>query len=129
MPDINTIQPYLLSPNIGIIVDIVALVVIVLTPLSIVIARFVAKHTYDMFRKQSKVRAEQTAIIEETVKGAKLVKAFSREESQLEKFDKRGANDYIISEIEKTFFKFKDYSTLSLKNKEDMRLDFNCSIK
>ncbi len=65
----------------------VALVVIVLTPLSIVIARFVAKHTYDMFRKQSKVRAEQTAIIEETVKGAKLVKAFSREESQLEKFD------------------------------------------
>ena len=40
-----------------------------------------------MFKKQSEVRAEQTAIIEETVKGAKLVKAFSREGSQLEKFD------------------------------------------
>ncbi len=65
----------------------VALVVIVLTPLSIFIARFIAKHTYDMFKKQSEVRAEQTAIIEETVKGAKLVKAFSREGSQLEKFD------------------------------------------
>lgn len=65
----------------------VALVVIILTPLSIFIARFIAKHTYDMFKKQSEVRAEQTAIIEETVKGAKLVKAFSREDSQLEKFD------------------------------------------
>ncbi|MBR2213584.1 MAG: ABC transporter ATP-binding protein [Eubacterium sp.] len=65
----------------------VALVVIILTPLSIFIARFIAKHTYDMFKKQSEVRAEQTAIIEETVKGAKLVKAFSREGSQLEKFD------------------------------------------
>ncbi len=85
----------------------VALVVIVLTPLSIVIARFVAKHTYDMFRKQSKVRAEQTAIIEETVKGAKLVKAFSREESQLEKFDETNER------IEKCYTKATFYSSLT----------------
>lgn len=85
----------------------VALVVIVLTPLSIVIARFVAKHTYDMFRKQSKVRAEQTAIIEETVKGAKLVKAFSREESQLEKFDETNER------LEKCYTKATFYSSLT----------------
>ena len=85
----------------------VALVVIVLTPLSIVIARFVAKHTYDMFRKQSKVRAEQTAIIEETVKGAKLVKAFSREESQLEKFDE------INERLEDCYTKATFYSSLT----------------
>ena len=85
----------------------VALVVIILTPLSILIARFVAKHTYDMFRKQSKVRAEQTAIIEETVKGAKLVKAFSREESQLEKFDETNER------LEKCYTKATFYSSLT----------------
>ena len=85
----------------------VALVVIILTPLSIVIARFVAKHTYDMFRKQSKVRAEQTAIIEETVKGAKLVKAFSREDSQLEKFDETNER------LEKCYTKATFYSSLT----------------
>ena len=85
----------------------VALVVIILTPLSILIARFVAKHTYDMFRKQSKVRAEQTAIIEETVKGAKLVKAFSREDSQLEKFDETNER------LEKCYTKATFYSSLT----------------
>ncbi len=85
----------------------VALVVIVLTPLSILIARFIAKHTYEMFRNQSKVRAEQTAVIEETVKGAKLVKAFSREESQLEKFDE------INERLEDCYTKATFYSSLT----------------
>ncbi len=85
----------------------VALVVIVLTPLSIFIARFIAKHTYDMFKKQSEVRAEQTAIIEETVKGAKLVKAFSREDSQLEKFDETNER------LEKCYIKAIFYSSLT----------------
>ena len=85
----------------------VALVVIILTPLSILIARFVAKHTYDMFRKQSKVRAEQTAVIEETVKGAKLIKAFSREDSQLEKFDETNER------LEKCYTKATFYSSLT----------------
>ncbi len=85
----------------------VALVVIVLTPLSIFIARFIAKHTYDMFKKQSEVRAEQTAIIEETVKGAKLVKAFSREESQLDKFDETNER------LEKCYTKATFFSSLT----------------
>lgn len=85
----------------------VALVVIVLTPLSIFIARFIAKHTYEMFKKQSEVRAEQTAIIEETVKGAKLVKAFSREDSQLEKFDVTNER------LEKCYTKATFYSSLT----------------
>ena len=86
---------------------VVALVVIVLTPLSIFIAKFIAKHTYEMFKKQSEVRAEQTAIIEETVKGAKLVKAFSREESQLEKFDETNER------LEKCYTKATFYSSLT----------------
>ena len=85
----------------------VALVVIVLTPLSILIARFVAKHTYDMFKKQSEVRAKQTGVIEESVKGAKLVKAFTREKSQLEKFDE------INKELEKCYTKATFYSSLT----------------
>ncbi|MCR5430336.1 MAG: ABC transporter ATP-binding protein/permease [Eubacterium sp.] len=85
----------------------VALVVIVLTPLSIFIAKFIAKHTYEMFKKQSEVRAEQTAIVEETVKGAKLVKAFSREDSQLEKFDETNER------LEKCYTKATFYSSLT----------------
>lgn len=85
----------------------VALVVIVLTPLSILIARFVAKHTYDMFKKQSEVRAKQTIVIEESVKGAKLVKAFTREKSQLSKFDE------INEELEKCYTKATFYSSLT----------------
>lgn len=65
----------------------IALVVVVLTPLSLFVARFIAKRTHSMFRLQAKTRGEQTACVEETVGGKKLVTAFSREEKALEKFD------------------------------------------
>ena len=65
----------------------IALVVVVLTPISLFVARFIAKRTFSMFTKQSETRGEQTAFIEEMVGGAKVVKAFSREDEALEKFD------------------------------------------
>ena len=65
----------------------VALVVIVITPLSLVVANFIASRTYSMFRLQSTTRGEQTALIDETVGEMKLVRAFSQEEALLEQFD------------------------------------------
>lgn len=69
----------------------VALVVIVITPLSLVVANFIATKTYSMFRLQSSTRGEQTALIDETIAEMKLVRAFGQEEALLEQFD--GIND------------------------------------
>ncbi len=65
----------------------IAIVVVILTPLSLFVARFIAKRTFSMFQLQSKTRGEQTAFIEESVGNGKLVSAFSREEKTLEEFD------------------------------------------
>ena len=65
----------------------VALVVFLLTPLSLFVAKFIGNRTYKMFSLQSKTKGEQTAIIDETVGNLKLVKAFSQEDELLEKFD------------------------------------------
>jgi len=66
----------------------VALVVIVITPLSLVVANFIASRTYSMFRLQSTTRGEQTALIDETIGEMKLVRAFGQEEKLLAQFDK-----------------------------------------
>ena len=65
----------------------VALVVIVITPLSLVVANFIASRTYSMFRLQSSTRGEQTALIDETIGEMKLVRAFGQEAALLEQFD------------------------------------------
>lgn len=65
----------------------IAIVVVILTPLSLFVARFIARRTFSMFQLQSKTRGEQTAFIEESVGNGKLVTAFSREEKTLEEFD------------------------------------------
>ena len=65
----------------------ITLVVVVLTPLSLFVARFIAKRTHSMFRMQAQTRGEQTAYTEETVGNKKVVTAFSREEKSLEEFD------------------------------------------
>ena len=65
----------------------IAIVVVILTPLSLFISSFVAKKTYSMFHEQSKARAEQTAIIDEMVGNLKVVKAFSHEDEAIEEFD------------------------------------------
>lgn len=65
----------------------IALIVVLLTPLSLFVASFIAKRTYSMFQKQSETRGEITTHINEMVGNQKLVKAFSREEASEEKFD------------------------------------------
>ena len=67
---------------------IITLVVVVLTPLSLVVAGFISKRTYALFKVQSEARARQTAIINESIGNLKVVKAFSHEDESLEEFDK-----------------------------------------
>ena len=66
---------------------IVTIVVVVITPLSFFVAKFIATHTHDYFKNQSVVRAEQTALIDEMIGNQKIVKMFSREEAVKEQFD------------------------------------------
>lgn len=66
---------------------LITLVVVCLTPLSLFVANFIAKHTYHYFRKQTVVRGNQTAYVNEMVEGMKVVQAFGQEEESLEKFD------------------------------------------
>ena len=60
---------------------------VLLTPLSLFVAGFIAKRTYKYFGKQAKVRGEQTALINEMVEGQKVVQAFGYEEKSMETFD------------------------------------------
>ncbi len=66
---------------------IITLVVVLLTPLSLFTARFIAKHSYDMFRRQSETRGEQTALVNEMIQNQKTVQAFSYESRAEERFD------------------------------------------
>lgn len=65
----------------------ITLVVVVITPLSLFVANFIAKRTYSMFKLQSETRAEQTSLIDEMITGAKVVKAYGQEEEVVESFD------------------------------------------
>jgi ATP-binding cassette subfamily B protein len=62
-------------------------VVVLITPLSFLVAAFIAKKTFVMFRAQSETRGEQTALIEEMIGNQKVVQAFSHEDEALEEFD------------------------------------------
>ena len=73
---------FMLSVNV-----VITAVVVVITPVSLVVAAFIAKRTYDMFRLQSQVRGEQTGFVEEMVGSQKVVQAFGREKASLEQFD------------------------------------------
>lgn len=84
----------------------IALVVLIVTPLSLFIARFIATHTFKMFRMQSEIRGEQTAVIDEYIGQQKVVQAFSHEEKSLEEFDE--VND----RLEKCSLKAIFYSSL-----------------
>lgn len=72
---------YMFSMNV-----LITLVVVILTPLSIFIANFISKRTFNMFKKQSEVRGVQTAYIDEMLTNEKVVKAFSKEEDTVVKF-------------------------------------------
>lgn len=78
-------------------------VVVLLTPLSLFVARYIANHTYEMFRLQSQTRGEQTALVDEMIGNAKVVKAFSHEEEALSDFDE--INDRLATcSLKATFF-------------------------
>lgn len=64
----------------------IALVVVCITPVSFLAARFIATRTYSMFKLQSEIRGEQTSLIEETIGNQKIVKTFSREEAVKSQF-------------------------------------------
>ena len=81
----------------------IALVVVVLTPVSLFAAKFIAGRTYSMFRLQSQTRGEQTAFLGEMVAGQKVVRVFSREHETLREFD--GINDRLErASLRATFF-------------------------
>ena len=67
-------------------------VVLLLTPISFVVAAFIAKKTYHLFHEQSTLRAEQTAFTHETISGIKVVQAYSQEENVLKTFDEINEN-------------------------------------
>lgn len=85
----------------------IALIVVLLTPLSLFVARFIAKRTYSMFKLQSETRGEQTGYIDEMLTNAKVAAAFSREQSELEKFDE------INDRLEKCSLKAIFYSSIT----------------
>ena len=66
---------------------LITLAVVVLTPKSLFTARFIARRTYSMFKKQSETRGEQTALINEMIQNQKTVQAFSYEDRAVERFD------------------------------------------
>lgn len=65
----------------------ITLVVVLVTPLSLVVAAFIASRTHSMFVSQSSIRGEQTAYIEEMLNGQKVVRAFGHEKEAMERFD------------------------------------------
>ncbi|MFR7991426.1 MAG: ABC transporter ATP-binding protein [Lachnospiraceae bacterium] len=66
---------------------VIALVVVLLTPISLFVARFIANRTFQMFKLQSETRGEQTAFIEEMIENQQVVHAYTHEKEALEQFD------------------------------------------
>lgn len=78
-------------------------VVVVLTPLSLFVARFISKKTYHLFVEQSETRSEQTSLIEEMIGNQQVVKAYHQEQDVITKFDE--VNDRLQGcSLKATFF-------------------------
>lgn len=82
-------------------------VVVILTPISFFVAKFIASKTHSFFTDQSKTRGKQTAFIDEIITGQKTVKAFGREDKAVQEFEK------INDELAKTSLKSTFYSSLT----------------
>lgn len=89
---------FMLSVNV-----FITLVVVVVTPLSFFIARFIAKKTFNMFSLQSKTRGEQTAFIDEMISNQKVADAYSMDEENKKRFDNIN-NDLAKYSLKATFF-------------------------
>ena len=86
---------------------IIALVVVVVTPLSLFVAKFIATKTYTMFKAQSEIRAVQTGFIDEMISNLKVVKAYNHEDENIEKFEE------INNKLEKCSLKATFFSSLT----------------
>lgn len=84
----------------------ITVVVVVMTPLSLLVARFIATRTYSMFKLQSETRGEQTAFIDEMIGNQKVVQAFGHEDEAMEQFDE------INSRLEKCSLNATFFSSL-----------------
>lgn len=93
---------FMLSIHIGI-----TLVVVVITPVSLFVASFIAKKTFSMFKVQSEIRGEQTALIDEMIGNQKVVQAFSRQEDVLARFEE------INERLEKSSLKATFFSSIT----------------
>ncbi len=81
----------------------IAAVVVILTPLSFLVARYIATHSYHYFKEQSETRGEETAYIDEMLGNQKVVKAFGQEENSLNRFD--NINRHLMDcSLKATFF-------------------------
>lgn len=65
----------------------IAFIVVLITPVSLVVANFISRRTHHMFKEQSEIRAEQTGFMDEAISNLKVVKAFSHEEENKQVFD------------------------------------------
>lgn len=82
---------------------LIALLVVVLTPLSLFAAKFIAGHSYRYFKSQSQIRGQQTALIDEMIQGQKVVQAYGQEEAVIGRFNK--INDELRdASLKATFF-------------------------
>lgn len=86
---------------------IIAILVALITPVSLFVAKFITGKTYKFFQKQSKVNGEQTAIIQETIGNISTVKAYGAEEEFAQKFDS------VNEQLKETSFKATFYSSLT----------------
>ncbi len=84
----------------------IGIIVVLVTPVSLLVARFVATHTHQFFKEQTETRGEQTAFAEEAIGGLKTSKAFSHEEENQEKFEE------INTRLERATLKATFYSSL-----------------
>lgn len=85
----------------------IALLVICITPLSLLVAGFIASHTFSMFQKQSQTRGNQTSLVEEMIVNQKVVQAFRQEQQVLSEFDE------INEQLKEFSFKAIFYSSLT----------------
>lgn len=80
----------------------ITLIAVVLTPLSLFVARFVSKSTYDLFKKQSQIRGKQTALIDEMIGSQKVVKAYNYTQRSHDRF--ASVNDELTKTSTKAIF-------------------------
>lgn len=85
----------------------IALIVVVLTPISLFVSKFIAKKTYKYFKRQSEQRGKETSFIEEMISNIKTVKAYHREDKNQQEFDE------INEELGKTSLKATFYSSIT----------------